>query len=84
LPFGGAPGTDATTVDLELDAYTLVNLSAGVTRNNWEALLYVQNVTDENVDLAFDRERGGRARLGFATNPPRTVGLTFRMKFGGE
>jgi iron complex outermembrane recepter protein len=82
LPFGGATGTAVTSLDLELDAYTLFNLSAGVVRNNWEAILYVQNVTDENVNLAFDRERGGRARLGFATNSPRTIGLTFRMNFG--
>ncbi len=84
LPFGGAPGTDATNVDLVLDPYTIINLSAGVVRDSWEAVLYVQNVTDENANLAFDRERGGRARLGFATNPPRTIGLTFRKRFGSE
>ena len=36
---------------------------------------------DENADLSFDRERGGRARLGFRTNQPRTVGLTYRRFF---
>jgi iron complex outermembrane receptor protein len=41
----------------------------------------VNNVTDENVNLSFDRERGGRARLGFHTNEPRTVGLTLRARF---
>jgi len=81
LPFGGAPGTDPTAVDLELDPYVTLNLSAGVEYETWEAILYVNNVTDENADLSFDRERGGRARLGFRTNQPRTVGLTFRKSF---
>jgi len=81
LPFGGATGNDVTEVDLGLDPYTIVNLSAGLIRNNWEAVLYINNVTDENADLSFDRERGGRARLAFRTNEPRTIGLTFRYRF---
>lgn len=79
LPFGGATGAEVTTLDLELDPYTLVNLRAGVQKEEWEVALYVNNVTDENADLSFDRERGGRARLGFRTNQPRTVGLVFRL-----
>ena len=78
LPFGGATGTDITSVDLELDAYTLVNLSAGIVKSDWEAVVFVSNLTDENADLSFDRERGGRARLSFRTNQPRTFGITFR------
>ncbi len=81
LPFAGATGTEETRLDLELDPYTLVNLNAGFAKENWEAVLYVNNVTDENADLSFDRERGGRARLGFRTNMPRTVGLTYRRFF---
>ena len=41
----------------------------------------MNNVADENADLAFDRERGGRARLGFHTNSPRTFGVTVRKTF---
>jgi iron complex outermembrane recepter protein len=41
----------------------------------------MNNAFDENANLAFDRERGGRARLGFHTNQPRTVGLTARTSF---
>ena len=78
LPFGGASGNDATVLDLELDPYTLVNLTAGLAKENWEVVLYLNNVTDEEADLSFDRERGGRARLGFRTNQPRTLGLTYR------
>ena len=82
LPFGGATGDDVTSLDLELDPYTIANVSAGVARNGWEAVLYISNLTDENAHLSFDRERGGRARLSFRTNQPRTLGMTFRKGFG--
>jgi outer membrane receptor protein involved in Fe transport len=81
LPFGGATGNEVTSVDLELDAYTIVNLRAGILKETWDAVLYIDNLTDENANLSFDRERGGRARLGFRTNYPRTVGVTVRMRF---
>jgi len=81
LPFGGASGTDTTTLDLELDGYQTLNLSFGVQLEEWEVVAYVSNVTDENANLSFDRERGGRARLGFRTNQPRTFGLTMRTNF---
>ncbi len=81
LPFGGATGLEATVLDLELPAYQLLNLNAGVEVANWDLILYLNNVTDENALLSFDRERGGRARLGFRTNQPRTIGVTARVKF---
>jgi outer membrane receptor protein involved in Fe transport len=81
LPYAGATGTEVTSLDLELDAYTIMNLSAGIVNDEWEAVLYVNNLTDENADLSFDRERGGRARLGFRTNMPRNFGITFRKMF---
>lgn len=70
-------------VALLVDPYTIANLSAGVVRDGWEAVLYVTNLTDENANLSFDRERGGRARLSFRTNQPRTFGITLRKNFGG-
>ena len=81
LPFGGATGNEATVVDLELDAYETLNFSTGLAGETWEAVLYVNNVTDENAQLSFDRERGGRARLAYRVNQPRTYGITFRMNY---
>jgi len=82
LPFLGAPATAATTLDLELPKYNLVNLSAGMDfGRGFSAVVYVNNLTDEKALLSFDRERGGRARLGFATNQPRTIGVTLRKSF---
>nr|WP_137676898.1 TonB-dependent receptor [Parerythrobacter lutipelagi] len=82
LPFGGAPATASTTVDLELPDYQLLNLSAGVDFDSGLSLVaYVNNVFDENALLSFDRERGGRARLGYRVGTPRTFGLTARQSF---
>ncbi|MEO0880120.1 MAG: TonB-dependent receptor [Pseudomonadota bacterium] len=81
LPFAGATGTEVTSLDLELDPYQIVNLSAGVNFDKLTVIAYINNVTDENALLSFDRERGGRARLGFRTNQPRTFGLTARIAF---
>jgi len=83
LPFGGATGNGVTTVDLRLPAYDYVNLSAGVDWDNGlGVMVYVTNVFDENALLSFDRERGGRARLGFNIGQPRTIGITLRKRFG--
>ena len=82
LPYAGATGNEITEVDLLLDAFTLVNLSAGVEWERWSATLYVHNLADENANLSFDRERGGRARLSFRTNRPRTIGVVVRANFG--
>ena len=81
LPFGGASGAEVTSLDLELDSYQIVNLTTGAEWNGIEGVLYVTNLFDENANLSFDRERGGRARLGYRTNQPRTVGVTLRKRF---
>ena len=81
LPYAGATGNEVTMIDLELDPYTLLNLRFGIIKDKWEAALYVNNVTDENAALSFDRERGGRARLGFRVNQPRTIGVVIRRTF---
>ena len=82
LPFGGAPADAATTVDLLLPSYDLVNMSIGADFDNGLSVIgYLNNVFDENALLSFDRERGGRARLGYRTNQPRTFGVTVRKTF---
>ena len=82
LPYAGATGEEVTDIDLELDAYSLLNLRFGVIHGDWEGALYIHNLTDENAALSFDRERGGRARLGFRVNQPRTIGFVLRRSFG--
>ncbi len=72
----------STTLDLKLPDYQLVNLSAGIEFDNgFDVTVYVNNLFDENALLSFDRERGGRARLGFHVGQPRTIGVTVRKRF---
>jgi outer membrane receptor protein involved in Fe transport len=83
LPVFGMPAGASTTLDLKLPSYDLVNLSAGI---DWgqglETVVFVNNLLDDNPRLSFDRERGGRARLGYNIGQPRTIGLTVRKRFG--
>jgi len=44
-------------------------------------VLYANNLFDENALLSFDRERGGRARLGYSVGTPQTFGMTVRQAF---
>ncbi len=82
LPFGGAPAASATTLNLQLPSYQLVNLSAGVKMDGGLSITaYVNNLFDETPLLSFDRERGGRARLGHNVGQPRTIGMTVRKEF---
>jgi iron complex outermembrane receptor protein len=75
------PGTHFGS--LRLPSYNLVNLSAGVKWDSgFELVAYVKNLFDEDPKLSLDRERGGRARLGFNVGQPRIIGLTARYSFG--
>jgi iron complex outermembrane receptor protein len=78
---GGPLTASVFTYDPELPAYDLLNLRAGVRRDNWDISAFVNNVTDERALLSFDRERGTRARIGFLTNQPRTFGISTRLDF---
>ena len=81
LAYRGASADEETEVDLLLNSYHLFNLSAGLVYGNIEFTAYVKNLTDENVRLSFDRERGGRARLAYRVGQPRTFGVVTRMRF---
>jgi iron complex outermembrane receptor protein len=76
---GGPLSQNSFTFNPELPAYGLANLRVGVSRGIWEYALFVNNLTNEVAYLALDRERGTLARVGYLTNPPRTVGLTMRF-----
>jgi iron complex outermembrane receptor protein len=77
----GGPLTQGTfRFDPKLPGYSLLNLRAGLTRAGWDAALFVNNVTDTRALLALDRERGTRARVGYLTNQPRTVGVSMSFR----
>ncbi len=77
----GDPSVDSFTFDPELPSYEIVNTRVGFRNDKYELALFVNNVTDEVAKLSLDRERGGRARVGFHTNQPRTFGVTARVNF---
>jgi iron complex outermembrane receptor protein len=77
----GAPTVSTLSFPLELPDYQVVNLRGGLRYGAFEAAIFVQNVTDERAWLSVDRERGLRARYGYQTNQPRTVGVTIRKSF---
>lgn len=78
----GGPLTQGTfRFDPELPAYSLVNLRVGLIRQSWELSFYLNNVLDEVAFLGLDRERGTRARVGYLTNQPRTVGVSLRFDY---
>jgi iron complex outermembrane receptor protein len=78
----GGPLTQATfTFNPELPSYGLVNLRGGVTRNTWEVAVFLNNAAAQRAYLALDRERGRRARVGYLTNQPRTVGVSLRFNY---
>jgi len=78
----GGPYTQNTfTFDPKLPAYDIVNLRVGLLKNRWDTALFINNVLDERAFLALDQERGTRARVGYLTNQPRTIGISTRVVF---
>lgn len=82
-PNTGAFGTSTQNFgSLALPSYELVSLSAGIEWQSGVSLTaFVNNLFDENAKLSLDRERSGRARLGYSINQPRTFGITGRFRF---
>lgn len=71
-----------TSIRSEQDSYTMVNLSAGIEKDNMTFSLFADNVFDSRADIAvyragypsdLDRSRG--------VNRPRTIGFRFGQRF---
>ena len=75
------PANTTIEFESELPSYEIANLRWGLRADRWEAALFVNNLFDERAFLSLDRERGRRARVGYLTNPPRTIGVNFRLNF---
>ncbi len=77
----GNTSVSTFTFNPKLPSYATGNLRVGVRNDRWEVALWVNNLWDENAKLALDRERGGRARVGYLVGTPRTFGITARTSF---
>ncbi len=80
-PVGGPLTQTTFRFDPEMPAYDLLNLRLGFLNERWDVALFVNNVLDERALLALDQERGTRARVGYLTNQPRTIGVSSRISF---
>ncbi len=79
VSFSSSAQSDVVVINnSEVDSWTLVGLTMGLTRNQWSAEFYVDNLFDEDAEMArnfvFDRERISYAR-------PRTLGLRASFDF---
>jgi len=71
--------TDIITINrLELDSWVIAGITAGVSNDDWNAELYVDNLTDKRAEVSgnfnYDRER-------ITVNRPRTLGVRFSYNF---
>jgi outer membrane receptor protein involved in Fe transport len=75
----------------EMDDYTLVNLSAGIDRDNWTLTFYINNLLDERATLDIKDPGYGDEVPGYnhppgnnwttAFNRPRSFGIRFGQRF---
>ena len=75
----------------EMDDYTLVNLSAGIDRDNWTLTFYINNLLDERATLDIKDPGYGDEVPGYnhppgnnwttAYNRPRSFGIRFGQRF---
>ena len=80
-PLGGPLTQTVFRFNPEMPAYDLLNLRLGFLNERWDVALFVNNALDERALLALDQERGTRARVGYLTNQPRTIGVSSRISF---
>lgn len=68
-------------------AYTIVNLAAGVARDNWSLDLFIDNATDERAELVrygvgyFDPFGAIVQDSEVSVNRPRSWGVRYSMRF---
>lgn len=60
------------------ESYAIANLSVGITKNDWKAEFYIDNLTDESAVLYIDTQQFTPKVV---TNRPRTLGLRLSYDF---
>jgi iron complex outermembrane recepter protein len=74
----GQPNVPAPTFDYT-DAYTVVNLQAGLSKDNWQLTGYVENLFDDNSITYVHPESFVDAR--YARQRPQTVGVRVSVEY---
>ena len=78
LSFSSGSFSDIVTINRDdMNSWTIVGLTAGVTADRWSAELFADNLTDERAEVArdfvFDRQSVTYSR-------PRTIGVRLRLQ----
>ncbi len=95
VAYTGARWNDLDTLNVparqEMDAYTLVNLSAGIERDNWAATIFINNLFDERAEIDFADPGYGGDLPGYnrppghvwttGTNRPLSYGISFSYRY---
>ena len=94
LAYTGSRWNDLDTLNIparqKMDDYTLLNLSAGIEKNNWTLSFFANNLLDERAQidiedpgygnqLVLDRPPGHKWTT--VTNRPRSFGVRFSQRF---
>ena len=73
-----------------MDAYTLVNLSAGIENESWSLGLFINNAFDERAEIDITDPGYGTGVPGYVppgtiwttmVNRPRSYGIRFSQRF---
>jgi len=74
------PGESPVGICYDIQAsYAISDLKLGYERDNWEANVFVNNLTDERADIFIQRlPPAGRTTV----NRPREIGVQFTMRWG--
>ena len=94
ISYTGKRWNDLDTLNVparqEMDAYTLVNLSTGIDKNNWTLSFFINNLFDKRAEIDIeDPGYGGLPNLQrppghkwtTVTNRPRFFGVRFSQRF---
>ncbi len=92
--YTGARWNDLDTLNVpaiqKMDDYTLVNLSAGIDKDNWTLTFYVNNLFDERAQIDIEDpgyvvppglQRPPGHKWTQVTNRPRSFGIRFGQRF---
>jgi iron complex outermembrane receptor protein len=73
---------DTTNTNRNQDAYTLINLAAGIEKDNMTFSIFVENLLDTRATVAiYDPGYDSALDQSQATNRPRTIGFRFGQRF---
>ena len=77
-PITTSSGTPAPTFDYT-EAYTVVNAQAGISKNDWKVIAYVENLFDDSSITYVHPE--GFLDSRYARVRPQTIGVRFSYEY---